>query len=100
MVFEENKGKASVNLSYDDNNYLGALNLQINNGPEISSNVPAPGFLDVVGRERRLAWKCLGNLSDNECRSRFIRLVKDKCHLFDAYLEAHKMKNSYNLNPL
>lgn len=67
---------------------------QVLHGPlsEAISKLPPLGTLDVVGRDRRLAWQKLGKLSADQARAGFIELLSRKCPLFKAYTEAHWME--------
>lgn len=89
----EKEGKA-VHFSYEDKLQLVAFSQQILHGPfaDAVSKLPPLGALDVVGRDRRLAWQRLGGLSADQARSGFIELLSRKCPLFEAYVEAHRME--------
>lgn len=52
--------------------------------------LPALGALDVVGRDRRVAWQKLGRLSADQARAGFVELLSRRCPLFSAYIEAHR----------
>lgn len=91
MLFVEKEGKA-VHFSYEDKLQLVAFSQQILHGPftEAVSKLPPLGALDVVGRDRRLAWQKLGRLAADQARRGFIELLSRKCPLFSAYVEAHR----------
>lgn len=65
---------------------------QIFSGPYIEAlpKLPPLGALDVVGRDRRLAWQKLGQLSADQSRAGFVELLSRRCPLFSAYVEAHR----------
>lgn len=69
-----------------------AFSQQILHGPfcDAVSKLPPLGALDVVGRDRRLAWQKLGTLSADQSRHGFIELLRRKCPLFCTYVEAHR----------
>uniref|UniRef100_A0A8D8PZZ1 Golgi resident protein GCP60 n=1 Tax=Cacopsylla melanoneura TaxID=428564 RepID=A0A8D8PZZ1_9HEMI len=86
--FKEMEGKA-VNLSYEDKIKLVALFKQVVFGKCNEENLPQLGVLDVIGKNRRLAWKELGGMSANDAMLNFINLLDDKCSLFKPYIDAH-----------
>lgn len=71
-----------------------AFSKQVLHGPYVDAvdKLPPLGALDVVGKDRRLAWQKLGNLSADQARMGFIELLSRKCPLFSAYIEAHRME--------
>ncbi|XP_031347920.1 Golgi resident protein GCP60 isoform X2 [Photinus pyralis] len=91
--YKEKEGKA-IHLSYEDKLSLVAFSQQVLHGPlsEAISKLPPLGALDVVGRDRRVAWQKLGKLDVNQARSGFIELLSRRCPLFTAFLEAHRME--------
>lgn len=96
--YREKEGKA-VYLSYEDKLQLVAFTQQVLHGSFIDANekLSPLGALDVVGRDRRLAWSKLGNLTADQGRSGFIELLSRRCPLFNTYLEAHRReKNEQN----
>lgn len=44
----------------------------------------------MVGRDRRLAWERLGNLSAAQARSGFVELLNRRCALLAPHIEAHR----------
>lgn len=96
--YKEKEGKA-VYLSYEDKLQLVAFTQQVLHGPfaEATEKLSPVGALDVVGRDRRLAWSKLVNLTADQARSGFIELLSRRCPLFNTYLEAHRReKNEQN----
>lgn len=89
----EKEGKA-VHFSYEDKLSLVAFSQQVLHGPisEAVAKLPPLGALDVVGRDRRLAWQKLGILDANQARAGFVELLSRRCPLFTAYIEAHRME--------
>ncbi|XP_017783749.1 PREDICTED: Golgi resident protein GCP60 isoform X2 [Nicrophorus vespilloides] len=89
--YKEKEGKA-VQFSYEDKLQLVAFSQQVAHGPlaEAANKIQPLGALDVVGRDRRIAWQKLGNLSDDQARAGFVELLSRKCYLFSAYIEAHR----------
>lgn len=87
----EKEGKA-VHFSYEDKLQLVAFSQQVLHGPlsEAIHKLPPLGALDVVGRDRRVAWQKLGKLSVDQARAGFIELLSRRCPLFSAYIEAHR----------
>ncbi|KAJ8949661.1 hypothetical protein NQ314_008122 [Rhamnusium bicolor] len=89
--YREKEGKA-VHFSYEDKLQLVAFSQQVLHGPysEAIHKLPPLGTLDVVGRDRRIAWQKLGNLSVEQARAGFVELLSRRCSLFSAYIEAHR----------
>ncbi|KAL3266937.1 hypothetical protein HHI36_011087 [Cryptolaemus montrouzieri] len=89
--YKEKEGKA-VHFSYEDKLQLVAFSQQVSHGPlvEVINKLPVLGALDVVGKDRRLAWQRLGNLTADQARSGFIDLLSRRCPPFLTYIEAHR----------
>ncbi|CAH2015732.1 unnamed protein product [Acanthoscelides obtectus] len=89
--YKEKEGKA-FHFSYEDKLQLVAFSQQVLHGPyaEAIHKLPALGTLDVVGRDRRIAWQKLGQLSADQARRGFVELLSRRCHLFFTYIEAHR----------
>lgn len=94
-MFLEKEGKA-VHFSYEDKLQLVAFIKQVLHGPYVEAlpKLPPLGALDVVGRDRRLAWQKLGQLSADESRAGFVELLSRKCPLFSTYIEAHRREKN------
>ncbi|KAJ8895072.1 hypothetical protein PR048_000397 [Dryococelus australis] len=89
ILFAEKEGKA-VHLSYEDKLKLVAFTRQISHGMFNVDNVPPLGVLDVIGRDRRLAWQALGDISRQDAMVGFVELLDKTCPIFRPYVEAHK----------
>ncbi|XP_045479388.1 Golgi resident protein GCP60 [Harmonia axyridis] len=89
--YKEKEGKA-VHFSYEDKLQLVAFSQQVSHGPlaDVLHKLPVLGAFDVVGKDRRLAWQKLGNLTSDQARSGFIDLLSRRCPLFTTYIEAHR----------
>ncbi|CAH0387219.1 unnamed protein product [Bemisia tabaci] len=87
--YREQDGKA-VNFSYQDKMKLLAYMKQISHGKCEPEKLRPVGVLDVIGRDRRLAWQNLGDMSSTEAKLNFINLVDQGCQLFKPYVQAHK----------
>uniref|UniRef100_A0A6P7G0J9 Golgi resident protein GCP60 n=1 Tax=Diabrotica virgifera virgifera TaxID=50390 RepID=A0A6P7G0J9_DIAVI len=89
--YKEKEGKA-VHYSYEDKLQLVAFSQQVLHGPYADAvhKLPPLGTLDVVGRDRRVAWQKLGQLSADQARAGFVELLSRKCPLFSTYIEAHR----------
>uniref|UniRef100_T1H8X6 Protein involved in maintenance of golgi structure and er-golgi transport n=1 Tax=Rhodnius prolixus TaxID=13249 RepID=T1H8X6_RHOPR len=87
--YKEKEGKA-VSLSYQDKLKLVSLTKQVSVGKFNPDNSPPLGVLDVIGRDRRIAWQVLGDLSTEDAMVDFIELIDDRCNLFRPYAQAHK----------
>lgn len=87
--FTDKSGKA-VHFSYEDNLKLIAFTQQTAHGPVDVENAPQLGVLDVIGRDRRMAWQQLGKISKAQAMEGFIDLLDRLCPLFKPYIEAIK----------
>ncbi|KAF4528247.1 hypothetical protein B566_EDAN014405 [Ephemera danica] len=87
--YKEKEGKA-VHLSYQDKLRLVAYSQQVSHGPFNADTLPPLGVLDVIGRDRRLAWQALGNLPQVEAMLSFIKLLHELCPHLSSYVEANK----------
>uniref|UniRef100_A0A1B0BB67 ACB domain-containing protein n=1 Tax=Glossina palpalis gambiensis TaxID=67801 RepID=A0A1B0BB67_9MUSC len=87
QFYKQNSGKA-VHLSYEDNLKLIAFKQQASLGPFDPEHAPALGVLDVIGRDRRLHWQMLGNISREQAMEGFIDLLDTMCNAFRPYVEA------------
>ncbi|KAJ8919445.1 hypothetical protein NQ315_016545 [Exocentrus adspersus] len=89
--YKEKEGKA-FHFSYEDKLQLVAFSQQVLHGPYLEAvhKLPPLGALDVVGRDRRLAWQKLGQLSTDQARAGFVELLSRRCPLFSTYIEAHR----------
>ncbi|PSN50640.1 Golgi resident protein GCP60 [Blattella germanica] len=88
-VMVKKEGKA-VHLSYEDKLRLVAFTCQVSHGKFNPDTLPPLGVLDVIGRDRRLAWQSLGAMSRDEAMSGFVDLLDKLCPLFKPFVEAHK----------
>ncbi|XP_033335440.2 Golgi resident protein GCP60 [Megalopta genalis] len=87
--YKEKEGKA-VHLSYEDKLKLVAFTQQVTHGKCTAENAPPLGVLDVIGRDRRLAWQNLGDISKDQAMEGFIVLLDKLCPLFRTVVEAQK----------
>lgn len=87
--YKEKEGKA-VHLSYEDKLKLVAFTQQVTHGKCTAENAPPLGVLDVIGRDRRLAWQNLGDISKEQAMGGFIVLLDKLCPLFRTVVEAQK----------
>lgn len=87
--YKEKEGKA-VHLSYEDKLKLVAFTQQVTHGKCTAENAPPLGVLDVIGRDRRLAWQNLGDISREQAMEGFIVLLDKLCPLFRTVVEAQK----------
>ncbi|XP_066946654.1 Golgi resident protein GCP60 [Macrobrachium rosenbergii] len=85
--YKDKEGKA-VNLRYAEKCQLVALTQQVTHGPYDSSSSPPVGVLDVVGKDRRLAWQALGSMSREDAMQQFIDSLSDLVQTFRPYVEA------------
>ncbi|KMR05271.1 protein tmed8 [Lasius niger] len=87
--YKEKEGKA-VHLSYEDKLKLVAFTQQVTHGKCTAENASPLGVLDVIGRDRRLAWQNLGDISKEQAMEGFIVLLDKLCPLFRTVVEAQK----------
>ncbi|XP_063980301.1 Golgi resident protein GCP60 [Diachasmimorpha longicaudata] len=87
--YKEKEGKA-VHLSYEDKLKLVAFTQQATHGKCTPDNSPELGVLDVIGKDRRLAWQNLGDITREEAMEGFIILLDKLCPLFRTVVEAQK----------
>lgn len=94
--YKQNSGKA-IHLSYEDNLKLVAFTNQANNGPFNEKCAPELGIFDVIGKDRRLHWQQLGDISKAQAMEGFINLLDRMCSSFKPYIEAVKQDNETKL---
>lgn len=94
--YKEKEGKA-VHLSYEDKLKLVAFTQQVTHGKCTAENAPPLGVLDVIGRDRRLAWQNLGDISREQAMEGFIVLLDKLCPLFRTVVEAQKRDSEEKL---
>lgn len=87
--YKEKKGKA-VHISYEDKLKLVAFIQQVTHGKCTAENAPPLGVLDVIGKDRRLAWQNLGDITKEQAMEGFIVLLDKLCPLFRTVVEAQK----------
>ncbi|XP_029170684.1 Golgi resident protein GCP60 [Nylanderia fulva] len=87
--YKEKEGKA-VHLSYEDKLKLVAFTQQVTHGKCTAENAAPLGVLDVIGKDRRLAWQNLGDISKEQAMEGFIVLLDKLCPLFRTVVEAQK----------
>ncbi|KAG4070592.1 hypothetical protein HA402_005597 [Bradysia odoriphaga] len=89
MPLKDKSGKA-VHFSYEDNLKLVAFTQQASHGPLDLQNASPLGVLDVIGRDRRMAWQQLAKISKPQAMEGFVDLLDRLCPLFKPYVEAIK----------
>ncbi|XP_067011630.1 Golgi resident protein GCP60 isoform X2 [Anabrus simplex] len=87
--YKDKEGKA-VHLSYEDKLKLVAFTCQVSHGKYNPDSLPPLGVLDVIGRDRRIAWQALSNISREEAMIGFAELLDKLCPQFTPFVEAHK----------
>ncbi|XP_075232568.1 Golgi resident protein GCP60 [Lycorma delicatula] len=87
--YKEKEGKA-FNFSYQDKLKSVALTQQVSHGKYNADILPPLGVLDVIGRDRRLAWQALGDATKVQAMEQFINLLDQQCPLFKPTIDAHK----------
>lgn len=89
LIYLEKEGKA-VHLSYEDKLKLVAFTQQVTHGKCTAENASPLGVLDMIGKDRRLAWQNLGDISKEQAMEGFIVLLDKLCPLFRTVVEAQK----------
>lgn len=87
-TFTDKSGKA-VQFTYEDNLKLVAFCQQALHGP-VTDSLPPIGAFDVIGRDRRVAWQALGNISKSQAMEGFVDLLDRLCPSFRTYIKAIK----------
>ncbi|XP_005189224.2 Golgi resident protein GCP60 [Musca domestica] len=87
QFYKQNSGKA-LHLSYVDNLKLIAFKQQQQCGPFDPKTAPELGVLDVIGKDRRMHWQMLGDISREQAMEGFIDLLDSMCNAFRPYVEA------------
>ncbi|XP_073835539.1 Golgi resident protein GCP60 [Musca autumnalis] len=87
QFYKQNSGKA-LHLSYEDNLKLIAFKQQQTCGPFDPKTAPDLGVLDVIGKDRRMHWAALGDISREQAMEGFIDLLDSMCSAFRPYVEA------------
>lgn len=89
--FADKEGKA-FHLGYDHKCRLLAYTQQVTNGPyDPAVHGSAVGVLDVVGKDRRVAWQKLGaGLSRQAAMLAFVSELNAACPLLAPCVEAHQ----------
>ncbi|KAK7070283.1 Golgi resident protein GCP60 [Halocaridina rubra] len=85
--YKEKEGKA-IHLGYEEKCKLVGLTQQVTHGPYDATSSPPVGVLDVVGKDRRLAWQALGSMSREDAMQQFIDNLNDLVPTFRPYVEA------------
>lgn len=67
-----------------------AFSQQALHGSITSVELPPLGAFDVIGRDRRVAWQNLGNITKSQAMEGFIDLMDRSCAAFKPYVEAIK----------
>ena len=79
-------------MSYQQKCELVAYTQQVSQGkfkPEVHGNVGVLD-LDLVGKDRKLAWQRLGDMSKEAAMTTFINTLNNLCPSFHPYVEAQK----------
>ncbi|XP_047738758.1 Golgi resident protein GCP60 [Hyalella azteca] len=87
--YKEKSGKA-IQLTYSERCHLVALTQQVIHGPydDAAAASQTLGIMDVVGRDRRLAWQSLGKMSSDEAKLEFIEQLHRLAPTLKPYIEA------------
>lgn len=81
-----------MQFTYEDNLKLVAFSQQALHG-SVTDSLPPIGAFDVIGRDRRVAWQNLGNISKSQAMEGFIDSLDRLCASFRPYVEAIKKDN-------
>ncbi|CAF1502939.1 unnamed protein product [Adineta steineri] len=90
---KEKQGSKAIQLKYTENVRFVALSKQATIGKWDSSHTQSVGLLDVVGNDRKQAWAALGDMSKDQAKEEFVKLLLERCPTFRLHLEAHHVEN-------
>ncbi|CAF3468862.1 unnamed protein product [Rotaria sp. Silwood1] len=90
---KDKQGSKAIQIKYGENLRFVALSKQATIGKWDSSYTQNVGLLDVVGNDRKQAWIALGDMSKEQAKEEYIKLLLDHCPMFKHYLEAHHVEN-------
>ncbi|KAK7582626.1 hypothetical protein V9T40_014071 [Parthenolecanium corni] len=91
LKFYKEKGSSAIQFSYDEKLRLIAYTRQVTHGKYNEKMLPPLGVLDVIGRDRRLAWQALGEMSPRDAMAGFINLIDKRCLHFNTFVQAQKV---------
>ncbi|CAF5172414.1 unnamed protein product, partial [Rotaria magnacalcarata] len=87
------QGSRAIQLKYDEKLRFVALSKQATIGKWEASHTENVGLLDVVGNDRKQSWITLGDMSKEQAKEEFIKLLLERCPMFQHHLEAHHVEN-------
>ncbi|CAF0874770.1 unnamed protein product [Rotaria sordida] len=93
QFLKDKQGSKAIQLKYAENVRFVALSKQATIGKWDPSYTPNVGLLDVVGNDRKQAWIALGDMSKDQAKEEFIKLLLERCRMFEHHLEAHHVEN-------
>ncbi|KAF6035296.1 hypothetical protein EB796_006404 [Bugula neritina] len=89
--YKENIGNA-MPIPYKEKTYLLALHKQVTCGKYQAESGNEPGFLDVVGNDRKQAWQALGEMSKDRAMKEFIKVLHKCSPSLKPYLYAYNVQ--------
>jgi len=93
QFLKEKQGSRAIQLKYADTIRFAALSKQATIGKWDAAHTQNVGLLDVLGNDRKQAWMSLGEMSKEQAREEFIKLLVNRCPMFEHYVEAHHVEN-------
>ncbi|CAF0988567.1 unnamed protein product [Rotaria magnacalcarata] len=93
QFLKEKQGSRAIQLKYDEKLRFVALSKQATIGKWEASHTENVGLLDVVGNDRKQSWITLGDMSKEQAKEEFIKLLLERCPMFQHHLEAHHVEN-------
>ncbi|XP_014773365.1 Golgi resident protein GCP60 [Octopus bimaculoides] len=96
LFFKDKQGKA-VHLTYKDKLKLVAYTKQAAHGRCETEAFPDVGFLDVVGSDRRQAWRALGDMPQTQAMAEFVTTLDRLCPLLRPFVQAHRTERDDKL---
>ncbi|CAF2470533.1 unnamed protein product [Rotaria sp. Silwood2] len=90
---KEKQGSKAMQLKYGENLHFVALSKQATIGKWDASYTQNVGLLDVVGNDRKQAWIALGDMSKEQAKEEYIKLLLERCPMFKPHLEAHHVES-------
>ncbi|XP_067941881.1 Golgi resident protein GCP60-like [Watersipora subatra] len=92
MRYYKENVSGGLSIPYQDKMKLLALHKQVTCGKYTPGAGQEPGFLDVVGNDRKQAWQALGELSKEDAMKDFIKLLYKCCPSVKEHVVTHMVQ--------
>lgn len=87
--YKEKEGNV-IQFSYGEKLKLLAYIRQVAHGKYNEDLLSPLGVLDVIGRDRRMAWHALGDMKQRDAMAAFVQLIDKSCLHFKTFVQAQK----------